>query len=246
MIVPFLYPSRHCRQANLANFNTRSKPQPMTFILENGRENAANRLIIAHGAGAGITFSFLEEISRLIADHDIAITRFEFAYMEARRDGGVKRPPPKVEVLAKEYADMIRAVTARAPKGQKLFIGGKSLGGRVASMIADDQFIAGKISGLVCLGYPFHPPKQPEKLRTAHLEKRTCPALIVQGTRDPFGTRDEVEAYKLSANIKLHWIGDGDHDFAPRAKSGYTREGNLADAAHTVAAFINGAMTRQS
>jgi uncharacterized protein len=218
----------------------------MTFILENGRENAANRLIIAHGAGAGITFPFLEEISQLIADHDIAITRFEFAYMEARRNGGVKRPPPKIELLGKEYADMISAVTARAPKGQRLFIGGKSLGGRVASMIADDQFRAGKISGLVCFGYPFHPPQQPEKLRTAHLEKLTCPALIVHGTRDPFGMRAEVEAYKLSANIKLHWIGDGDHDFAPRAKSGYNREGNLADAADSVAAFINAPTIRQS
>jgi uncharacterized protein len=218
----------------------------MTFILENGPENAAHRLIIAHGAGAGITFSFLEEISRLIADHNVAITRFEFAYMAERRDGGSKRPPPKVERLAEEYVSMIDAVTARAPKGQKLFIGGKSMGGRVASMIADEAFGAGKISGLVCLGYPFHPPNQPEKLRTAHLETLTCPALIVQGVRDPFGPRAEVEAFKLSPNIKLHWIGDGDHDFGPRGNSGFTRKGNLTDAANAVAAFLKADIHRQS
>lgn len=210
----------------------------MTLILENGPENAAHRLIIAHGAGAGITFSFLEQISELIAGHDIAITRFEFEYMAARRDGGKKRPPPKAEVLTREYAAMIEAVTARMPHGQKLFIGGKSLGGRVASMIAGEYFRAGKISGLVCLGYPFHPPKQPEKLRTAHLESLECPALIIQGTRDPFGGRAEVEALKLSPKIELHWIGDGDHDFGPRGASGFTRKGNLLDAANAVAAFL--------
>jgi predicted alpha/beta-hydrolase family hydrolase len=216
----------------------RYEPQRMTYILENGPENAAHRLIIAHGAGAGITFSFVEQISELIAGHNLAITRFEFAYMAARRISGKKRPPPKAEVLTTEFAAMIDTVTAKAPKGQKIIIGGKSMGGRVASLIADEQFRAGKISGLVCLGYPFHPPGQPEKLRTAHLETLTCPALIVQGTRDPFGNRTEVEGLKLSPAIEFHWIGDGDHDFGPRGASGLTRKGNLADAADAVAAFI--------
>jgi predicted alpha/beta-hydrolase family hydrolase len=210
----------------------------MTYILESGPDNARHQLIIAHGAGAGITFSFLEDISKLIAGHDIAITRFEFAYMAARRDGGKKRPPPKAEVLTKEFAAMIAAATAKAPKGQKLVIGGKSLGGRVASLIADEHYRAGNITGLVCLGYPFHPPGQPEKLRTAHLETLSCPALIVQGTRDPFGSKSEIEGLKLSPHIQFHWIGDGDHDFGPRVASGFTRSGNLADAAAAVAAFL--------
>jgi uncharacterized protein len=210
----------------------------MTFSLENGPENASHRLIMAHGAGAGITFPFLEQISECIADHNIAITRFEFAYMAARRDGGKMRPPPKLEILSTEYAAMIAAVTERGPKNQKLFISGKSLGGRVASMIAGEHFKAGKIAGLVCLGYPFHPPKQPDKLRTAHLESLRCPTLIVQGTRDPFGSRVEIEAMKLSPKIQFHWIGDGDHDFGPRGNSGFTRKGNLADAANAVAAFL--------
>lgn len=218
----------------------------MTYILDNGPENAAHRLIIAHGAGAGITFSFLEAITQLIAGHNIAITRFEFAYMASRRDGGKKRPPPKAEILTSEYAAMIEAVTKRAPKGQKIFIGGKSLGGRVASLIADTQFRDGSIAGLVCLGYPFHPPKQPLSLRTAHLETITCPTLIVQGTRDPFGSRAEVEGYNLAPHIQFHWIGDGDHDFGPRGNSGFTRTANLSAAADAVASFVKAPNPSQS
>jgi uncharacterized protein len=210
----------------------------MTYVLENGPENAAHRLIIAHGAGAGITFSFLEAITQLISGHDIAITRFEFAYMAARREGGKQRPPPKSEIVSAEYAAMIEAVTARRPKGQKLFIGGKSLGGRVASLVADTHFRDGSIAGLVCLGYPFHPPNQLSNLRTAHLEKIACPTLIVQGTRDPFGSRAEVEGFSLSPHIQFHWVGDGDHDFGPRGNSGFTRTANMSSAADAVATFL--------
>lgn len=211
---------------------------PMTYRLENGPANARHRLIIAHGAGAGITFSFLEVMAELLAARGIAVTRFEFAYMAARRNGGKRRPPPKAEVLASEYVAMIGAVTAGAPNGQKLVIGGKSLGGRVASLVADDQYRAGAISGLVCLGYPFHPPKQPQTLRTSHLESLACPALFVQSTRDPFGSRAEVEGLKLSPNIEFRWVGDGDHDFGPRGTSGYTRKGNLVEAADAITWFL--------
>ncbi len=194
---------------------------------------------MGHGAGGGITSPFLEDISQLIAGHGIAITRFEFAYMEAQRLGGAKRPPPKVEHLAKEYAAVFSAFAARASPRQKLFIAGKSMGGRVASMIAGELFQAGKIAGLVCLGYPFHPPKQPDKLRTAHLRTLVCPALFVQGTRDPFGTQTEVLTLDLAPQIQWHWIGDGDHDFKSRRSSGFTRAANLADAAGAVATFVN-------
>lgn len=207
-------------------------------LLDTGPDGAAHRLVLAHGAGAGMTSNFMDAICALLGDHGIAVTRFEFAYMAARRDGGPKRPPPKADKLMIEYTDVIATVRARMPAGQKLVIGGKSLGGRVASLVADDQFQAGAISGLVCLGYPFHAPAQPLKLRTAHLEAIVCPTLIVQGDRDPFGRRDEIDALTLSTAIQLHWIGDGDHDFGPRGASGFTRKGNLADAAGAVAAFI--------
>jgi predicted alpha/beta-hydrolase family hydrolase len=125
----------------------------------------------------------------------------------------------------------------RLPPGQTLLIGGKSMGGRVASLCADTLHAERKIAGLVCLGYPFHPPGKPENLRTAHLQTLRCPALIVQGERDPFGGRSEVEGYGLAPSIDVVWIGDGDHDLGPRGGSGFTRAGNLAAAADAVAAF---------
>jgi hypothetical protein len=120
---------------------------------------------------------------------------------------------------------------------QKLLIAGKSMGGRIASMLADELFDAGKINGLVCLGYPFHPPKKPENLRTAHLVELKTPALFAQGVRDPFGTQDEVAGYELSPAISFYWVDDGDHDFGPRGKSGFTRKGNIEGAAAALADF---------
>lgn len=177
-------------------------------------------------------------MTELLAAHGIAVTSFEFAYMASRREAGSKRPPPKAEALVQEYRDVVRSLTERSKGNSKIVIGGKSLGGRVASLIADELYREDKISGLVCLGYPFHPPKTPEKLRTAHLETLKCPSLIVQGERDPFGNRDEVEALSLSKAIEIVWLGDGDHDFGPRGRSGFTRKGNLAAAADAVAAFV--------
>jgi uncharacterized protein len=209
----------------------------LTFILENGKRDVSCRLILAHGAGAGITSPFLAKVADLISRHDIAVTRFEFDYMAARRTGGSKRPPARAETLLSEYREVVRSVAGRRKRGQKLLIGGKSLGGRVASLVADELYEQGDIAGLVCLGYPFHPPGKPDQLRTAHLEPLQCPALIVQGERDPFGSRTEIEALTLSKAIAIAWIGDGDHDLRPRTRSGLTHDGNLATAADAVAAF---------
>jgi predicted alpha/beta-hydrolase family hydrolase len=175
----------------------------------------------------------MQAVAALLADRGVTTLRFEFAYMAARRDGGSRRPPPKAERLMDEY----RAVVAGVPQGAPLLIGGKSMGGRVASLVADELDKSGRIAGLVCLGYPFHPPKRPDQLRTAHLVALTCPALIVQGDRDPFGSRDEIEALRLSPAIRFHWAGDGDHDLGPRGSSGFTRKGNLSAAADAIAAF---------
>lgn len=202
-------------------------------FLTTGPADPRARFLCAHGAGAAMTSPFLEAFAGLLAARDIGTVRFEFGYMAARRDGGARKPPPRAERLMDEY----RAAVAALPAGAPLLIGGKSMGGRVASLVADELFAAGAIGGLVCLGYPFHPPKKPEQLRTAHLEKMVCPALIVQGERDPFGTRDEVSAYRLSPTIRLHWASDGDHDLGPRGASGFTRKGNLAAAADAVATF---------
>ena len=193
-------------------------------------------LLLAHGAGAAMDSPFLETFVPMLAERGLTAARFEFAYMAARRAGRARRPPPKAESLLDEYRSAVSELAERLP-GRPLMIGGKSMGGRVASMVADGLFADGRIAGLVCLGYPFHPPKQPQTRRTAHLTAIACPTLIVQGERDPFGTRPEVEAMTLSGAVRTQWIGDGDHDFGPRGASGFTRKGNLAAAAVAVAAF---------
>jgi len=151
--------------------------------------------------------------------------------MAARRSGQ-RKPPPRAESVQPEY---IAAIDALGAKG-KLVIGGKSMGGRVASMIADAMHGEGKIAGLLCLGYPFHPPEKPQQLRTAHLAGLKTPTLIVQGSRDPFGTPDEVAGYKLSKAIEWLWLEDGDHDLKPRKKiSGFSTADHLQTLADRVA-----------
>jgi predicted alpha/beta-hydrolase family hydrolase len=212
----------------------------VTEFLTTGAADADTHILLAHGAGAPMTSPFLDKVTGLLVERGLQVSRFEFDYMAARRSGGKRRPPPRAEMLTGEYIRAVDELRAKSPAGQKLLIGGKSLGGRVASLVADKLFDAGSISGLVCLGYPFHPPGKPENLRTAHLEELRCPALIVQGERDPFGSRAEVEGYKLSPTIRIVWASDGDHDLGPRGASGFTRAGNLALAADAIDAFANG------
>lgn len=186
----------------------------MVEVLSDGPRTAAAQLLLAHGAGAAMTSPFMTRIAAMLAEQGVRVHRFEFGYMAARRTSDKKRPPPKAETLAGEYLAAIAQVRKSLPKrGGKLFIGGKSMGGRVASLVGDEAFTAGDVAGLVCLGYPFHPIGKPDKLRTAHLADLRCPALIVQGTRDLFGTIDEVKHYKLSPSITMHWLEGGDHDF---------------------------------
>ena len=209
----------------------------MPEFLQTGPADAAWTLLLAHGAGAGMETPFLSQVAELVAARGIRVLRFEFGYMAASRGGGKRRPPPKAEALMPQYRDAVSAVHASGLAG-RLAIGGKSMGGRVASLVAEELMSMGTVAALVCLGYPFHPPGLPEKTRTAHLQELKCPALVVQGERDPFGNRAEVTAYALSPVIELAWIGDGDHDFGPRGSSGYTRKGNLAAAADAVSSFL--------
>lgn len=207
----------------------------MTHFLPSGPDTGP-LLLLAHGAGAGMESPFMKLFAELLAERGLASARFEFGYMAARRDGGKKRPPPKAESLAGEYITAVDAAREAWP-GRALLIGGKSMGGRVASYVAADLHAAGKCAGLVCLGYPFHPPNHPDNLRTGHLEGLNCPALFVQGERDPFGTKAEIATMSLPPSIVFHWAGDGDHDLGPRGGHGYTRKGNLAAAADAVVAF---------
>jgi hypothetical protein len=209
----------------------------MTTFLISGPDTATATLLLAHGAGAGMESSFMVQMAQLLADRNVRTLRFEFAYMAARRDGGKRKPPPKAELLAGEYRAAVEAAREKIGTGP-LAVGGKSMGGRVASFVADELFAAGDVQALVCIGYPFHPPNKQQQLRTAHLEALACPTLIVQGDRDPFGGKHEVGDYALSSAIRFHWADDGDHDLGPRGASGFTRKGNLAAAADAIAAFL--------
>lgn len=210
----------------------------MTEFLSNLAHKAAPHLILAHGAGARMTSDFMTMIAGLIAERGVSVHRFEFAYMAGRSAGGGRRPPPKMERLVEEYRQAITDLRVTLAPEVALFIGGKSLGGRVASLIAAELHARAACSGLVCLGYPFHPLGKPESLRTAHLSALACPALIVQGERDPFGSEDEVAAYQLSRSIAVTWLRDGDHDFKPRAASGTSHTAEMAKATDAVVEFV--------
>lgn len=184
-----------------------------TQFLFDGPDDARVTILLAHGAGAPMDSASLTATAKALAEAGFRVARFEFGYMAGRRTEAGRRPPPKAETVMPEF---IAAVDDLGPTNGPLLIGGKSMGGRVASMVADTLFQADRISGLVCLGYPFHPPGKPTQLRTKHLKDLTAPTLIVQGTRDEFGVPDEVTTYDLAKTITLHWVDDGDHDLKPR------------------------------
>lgn len=206
----------------------------MTDFLFSGPEDAVITLLLAHGAGAAMDSAAMNAATDALAAAGLRVVRFEFAYMASRRTGDGRKPPPRAETLLGEYRAAVDALESSGP----LFIGGKSMGGRVATMVADELQGAGRIKGVVCLGYPFHPPAKPDQLRIRHLENLKCPLLICQGTRDPFGTREEVSGYALSDAVRIQWLEDGDHDLKPRkAISGFTAAQHMETMAKTVAAW---------
>jgi predicted alpha/beta-hydrolase family hydrolase len=201
---------------------------PEDFLVD-GPEDAPVTVVLAHGAGAPMDSPFMSRAARDLAAAGLRVARFEFPYMAERRRGGKRSYPDREPALRASWLEAI----ARFGGGKRVVIGGKSLGGRIASMVADE---AGAL-GVVCLGYPFHPPGRPEKLRTAHLETLRTPALIVQGTRDPFGTREEVQEYRLSDRVRIFWIEEGDHSWKPPARSGRTEAQNFTEGMHAVRVF---------
>jgi predicted alpha/beta-hydrolase family hydrolase len=187
-------------------------------------------IALAHGAGAPMDSPFMNTVAAGLGAAGLRVARFEFPYMHRRRAAGERRPPDREPVLRQAWLEAIAALGG----GERLVIGGKSMGGRMASLVADE---AG-VRGLVCLGYPFHPPGQSDRLRTAHLRDLRTPTLIVQGTRDALGTREDVEGYDLSPAIRLLWLEDGDHSFKPRASSGHKEKEHLAAAVAAVGEFV--------
>ena len=211
----------------------------MADLLSNGPDDAAWTIALAHGAGQGMDSAFMNAFAEGLVNRGeppggLRVVRFEFPYMAARRHTGKQRPPDREPVLLTSWREVIVGLAQTGCSRERLLIGGKSLGGRMASLIANEQGVA----GLVCLGYPFHPPGKPEKLRTDHLIGLQTPTLICQGERDPFGARKEVQGYKLSAVIQLHWLTDGDHGFKPRKASGYSEADNWESAMTAIIRFV--------
>lgn len=207
-------------------------------LLWTGPQSAAWTLILAHGAGADMNSPFMAAFADGLPLQGkgiggLRVARFEFPYMQARHQGR-KKPPDREAVLLESWRYIIAAVVDKGCPRQRLLIGGKSLGGRMASLIADEQGIA----GLICLGYPFHPPGKPRRPRIAHLQSLQTPTLICQGSRDPFGKPAEIASYGLSEAIQIHRLEDGDHSFKPRQAAGRTERENWQTAMAAIIGFI--------
>ncbi|WP_036552219.1 alpha/beta family hydrolase [Neptunomonas japonica] len=178
-------------------------------------EPILGRVILAHGAGAGMQSEFLEELAKYLAGNGVQVVRFEFPYMQQRRIDGKKRPPNRADKLIDAYKEVVEEFSDSVP----LFLAGKSMGGRIASMILEDS------SALACFvfGYPFHPVGKLLTTRADHMRDLTKPLCVFQGERDPMGTKDEVQQYLLPSAVMLNWLADGNHDLKPRKSSGFTQ-----------------------
>ncbi len=197
-------------------------------MIFNGPPGAKTVIALAHGAGAGAETPFMNTVAAGLAERGLRVARFEFPYMTRRRLDGKRRPPDRLDRLVACWREVVDELDC-----ERLVVSGKSMGGRIASMIADD---VGAI-GLVCLGYPFHPAGKPDRLRIDHLGAITTPTLILQGERDALGSRSEVEGYTLAPSIRIDWLADGDHGFRPRTRSGRTAAENIQAAVAATAAF---------
>jgi len=201
----------------------------MTVKLQRFGKPERARIILAHGAGAGMDSAFMQYVAKGLAEEGFESILFNFPYMEKRAQDGKRRPPDRAPKLLEHF----HLVIEQMGKDKPLLIGGKSMGGRMASMIiAENQNVA---DGLILLGYPFHPPGKPEKLRTDHLADIRVPTLLYQGERDTFGGVTLVENLNLPTAFETHWAIDGDHSFKPRKKSGLTEQENWDTAIAAIA-----------
>lgn len=210
-------------------------PTPPQLI--DGPDHAPATVLLAHGAGAPMDSPFMAAIAGGLAERGWRVVRFEFPYMARSRSSGRRHGPDRLPVLQEAFRQQVQLLTVATPE-QPLFVGGKSMGGRVASLLVDELAASAGVRGCLCLGYPFHPPGKQLQLRTEHLESQRTPTLILQGERDSFGRRDEVEAYSLSPQVQLGWIPSGDHSFKPTRSSGRSEQQNWATAVTLSDAFL--------
>ncbi len=185
---------------------------------------------------------FMEAIASGLAESGWRVVRFEFPYMARMRETGRRQGPDRMPVLQEAFRQQVRLEKTAQP-GRPVFIGGKSMGGRVASLLIDELAASDGVRGCLCLGYPFHPPGKPLQLRTEHLAALRTPTLILQGERDSFGRREEVETYSLSPQVQLRWIPSGDHSFKPTRSSCLNEAENWATAAALSDQFLRKRLT---
>jgi predicted alpha/beta-hydrolase family hydrolase len=181
-------------------------------------------LVFAHGAGAGETHPFMTGYARALAGRGIDVVTFEFPYMAQKR-----RAPDRPPVLEQAFRDAVAA--ARDGRGHhRVFAGGKSMGGRIATHLATDAGLG--LSGVLSLGYPLHPPGKVEQKRIAHFPDISVPWLIVQGERDAFGTPAELqpELAAVRTSVHLHVVSGGDHSLAVRGRTTEDVRGEVVDA----------------
>ncbi len=207
-----------------------------TTALHYGAPGARAALVLAHGAGAPQTHPWMVRMAGVLASRRLEVFTFNFLYTASRR-----RVPDKNDVLEATWRAAVGAVRARSEVARgKLLIGGKSMGGRIATHVAAAPNAIGDLAGLVLLGYPLHPPGRPEKLRVEHLPRVTAPMLFVQGSRDTFGTPAELEPFVkplASRGTRLFAIEGGDHSLVPLKSSGLDVEQVMARVADEVALF---------
>ena len=205
----------------------------MHEVIREGAVDAPVRILLAHGAGAGMEHAFLAELSRLLAGPDIEVVRFNFPYMSKRAQDGKRRPPDRQPVLLDHWHEMVREFAH-----PRLFLAGKSMGGRMAAEISDEIYCEMNAAGLLILGYPFHPPARPDRWRGEVLKQIKTPTLLLQGERDTFGSRVELADFPFSSAVLVHWLTDGDHGFKPRKSSGLCEQDNLQQAASRIRQFV--------
>jgi len=196
------------------------------------KQTAFAQFIFAHGAGAGSDSDFMQQMAKLISDQGVDVGLFDFEYMQIAKQTNKRRPPERAPKLLSYFEQILNHIQPNVP----LFIGGKYMGGRMASMLACTT--EHPVLGVLAFGYPFHPPGKPEKLRTDHFADVVCPFLVLQGERDTFGTREELATMAMPMQPQYIWLTDGDHSLKPRKKSGITELQNRETAALGAVEFI--------
>jgi hypothetical protein len=192
------------------------------LYLASKKDRAGVTVILGHGAGANQLHPFMRLFASGLAERGMDAITFNFLYMQQGR----RVPDPKAKLEACYDAVIESAIGNKKLKGNRLAIGGKSMGGRIASQVAAKPESADNVNALVFLGYPLHPPGKPEQLRDAHLKDVRAPMLFVQGSRDAFGTTDEIRAVikRLHLPATLHTIEGGDHSLKVPRSSGMSQQ----------------------